>query len=219
MDLKLSQPEGVLYVAVPATMLVVVETSSSQPTSLSSAMSDHSSRATRLATVAISALLNAVGNGITITDDSGGAGPLSVKTDAVSTALGIAGEVVTPGDPLVGEDVNPLEATGVLNILIGLENALETGDDRQLNRLAGLIDEEANRLNLVRGEVGSRLQLLEQVENRLLDEEIVLQESLSEEFHIDLAEAITQLANKQATLEATLQAAASTLQMSLFSFL
>lgn len=167
----------------------------------------------------LSASLNTVGNGITITDDTGGAGPLSVKADAASIALGIAGEVVDPADPLLGEDVNPLEAGGVLNILIALENALETGDDRELERLAALINDEAERITLVRGEVGSRLQLLEAVENRLADEEIVLQEALSEELDVDLTEVITQLASVQMTLEANLKAAASTMQLSLFTFL
>jgi hypothetical protein len=61
-------------------------------------------------------------------------------------------------------------------------------------------------------ELGGRLKLLDDVENRLLDEDVLLQETLS-------TEVITRVASTQAALTATLQIASTSLQLNLLSFL
>lgn len=168
------------------------------------------------------ASLNAVGNGITILDDDGvSSGPLIIEENEISRALGIDGTEPgsDPAVPFVGEDVNPLEANGVLNLLLALQVALENEDDRELARLNPLLNEEVERFNVVRGEIGSRLKTLDEVENRLLDEEVLLRQSLSAEFDTNLTEAVTELAVKQTALQATLQVAATSLQLTLFNFL
>jgi flagellin-like hook-associated protein FlgL len=68
-------------------------------------------------------------------------------------------------------------------------------------------------------ELGGRLKLLDDVENRLLDEDVLLQETLSTEFDADLTEVITRVASTQAALTATLQIASTSLQLNLLSFL
>lgn len=165
----------------------------------------------------LTASLNAVGNGITI-EDTSGAGDLTVEENSISTALGING-TQTAGTSIVGSDVNPLQARGVLNVLIGLEQALREEDDNALNRIAAELDDEITRFNLVRAELGTRLQRVEHIEVRLADEEINLRESLSIAFDTDLAETITNIATHQATLQATFQTASQSLQLNLFSFL
>ena len=168
----------------------------------------------------LTASLNSVGNGISITDASG-TGPLEVKTGNVADALGLIG--IEPGSdntvPLTGQDVNQSHSSGVLSLLTQLETALRTNDTRTLERLAPLFNKETDRLNLVRGELGTRLRLLDTVENRLLDEELSLQEQLSLEFDADLISVVTQIANVSAVLQATLQIAANTAGLSLMSFL
>jgi len=168
----------------------------------------------------LTASLNSVGNGISIVDTSG-AGPLIVPAGLVSTALGLDGEETGVDNtiPLVGTEVHSREAGGVFNILVRLEKALRNQDDAELTRLDPLLDAEIERFNSVRAEVGSRLQLLDEIENRLLDEEVALQEALSEEFDTDLTTAITQVASVTAALEATLRIAATTLRLSLLDFL
>lgn len=165
----------------------------------------------------LAAGLNAVGNGIEITDVTGGTGSLSVQANAVAVALGIDG--TTAGSTLSGRDVNPREAGGVFHLLLNLEQALRNGDDAELARLSQLIDREVDRFSVVRGSVGARLRTLEQIDNRLADEMIQLQESLSQEFDVDLTEAITQIAQQQGALQALLQVTGTTLQLSLFSFI
>ena len=168
------------------------------------------------------ASLNTVGNGISLVDNDGvSTGPLSVATNTVSTALGIAGSETgtNAAVPLVGSDVNPTQAKGVFSILSQLETALRNGDDVELSRLDSLINGEISRVNLVRGEIGTRLQTLEDVENRLLDEEVSLQESLSKEFDSDVTEVITQVSQVTSALQATMQVAALSFQLSLLNYL
>ncbi|GAB4150902.1 MAG: hypothetical protein Tsb009_26020 [Planctomycetaceae bacterium] len=168
----------------------------------------------------ITASLNAVGNGISIVDTSG-TGPLEVLTGDVADALGLTGieSGMVNTVPLVGKDVNLQLSQGAISLLVQLETALRVGDDRALERLDSQFDAEIQRLNLVRGEIGSRLKTLDETENRLLDQELLFQENLSEEFDADLSEVISQVANVSNVLQATLQIASSTLNLSLLSFL
>ena len=166
------------------------------------------------------ASLNAVGNGISLADNSG-TGPLSVAGNTLTTSLGIAG-TESGSDPsvaLTGEDINPQESQGIISILSSLQSALRNGDDRELERLNGLLDLEANRSLGIRGEIGTRLQTLEHVENSLLDEEVVLKESLSEEFDADLAEVLSNFLAQEQALQATYQVAGQSFQLSLLSFI
>ena len=71
----------------------------------------------------------------------------------------------------------------------------------------------------MRGEIGVRLKLLEDMEDRLLSDDLQLRQSLSFEFDSDLTEVITQVAAVTETFQATLKIAAATLQLSLFTYL
>jgi len=166
------------------------------------------------------ASLNTIGNGITIVDNSG-VGSLSVQANNVGTALGMAGtdNSGNAATPLVGQDVNPRETTGVIGILSALEAALRNEDNRELSRVSQLIDSEIDRFNQVRGELGSRQKLLDEVETRTLDQEAQFQEQLSLEFDTDLTSALTRLVQQQQALEATYRLTAQSFQLSLLSFL
>ena len=168
----------------------------------------------------ITATLNATGNGISIVDTSG-TGPLTVAADPVAVALGIDGTEAGPTNtvPLAGKDINPQQADGVMSLLVQLENALRSSDDNELARLDPLFQQESERLTLVRGDIGLRLQSLDNVKNRLLDEEVLLRQSLSDEFDTDLTQAITQIAETTGVLQASLQVAAQSLQLTLMNFL
>ena len=166
--------------------------------------------------------MNTVGNGISIVDNDGvSTGPLTITENDISTRLGIAGTEtgIDATIPIVGTEVNAQEAEGVINLLIKLEAALRSGDDRELQRLDPLIDKETSRFSLLRGEIGGRLKLLDDVEERLLDEEVTIRKALSIEFDADLTEVVTQVTYLQSSIQATLQIAASTSQLTLSNFL
>lgn len=166
------------------------------------------------------ASLNSVGNGISLLDNSG-AGPLSVDTGELGTALGLAGTEPgnNPAVPLVGKDVNPQEAGGILNILVRLEKALNNGDDATLTRLGGQITSESDRLSGVRGVVGARLQTLQNIDNSLQSQNLLTQQALSNAKDTDMASVLSELVAQQTAFEATLRIAAQTMQLSLANYL
>lgn len=168
----------------------------------------------------LTATINIVGNGISIDDTSTGGNPLFIDNTPISEALGIAGtEATGPGMPLVGVDTNQREVKGSMTIMAKLQTALLNSDNRELERLNKMLDAELTRINLVRGDVGGRLKVLDEVENRLADQSVQLQESLSKEYEVDVAEVITQIAQMQFNVQAAYQVSASTLQLNLFSYL
>jgi flagellar hook-associated protein 3 FlgL len=165
------------------------------------------------------ASLNAVGNGISLTDDSG-SGTLTVNDNELARRLGIAGsDSGGAAGVLIGRDVNPQQPPGALSILATLQRALQTGDNQTLTRLLSAIDAEINRVNSVRGAVGSRQKLMDAVNNQLGDTQITNKDSLSKLSDADLAQVISELLQKQQTLQATLQMAAQVNQLSLLNYL
>lgn len=167
----------------------------------------------------LTASLNSVGNGISLTDDSG-SGALTVNDNELAQRLGIAGSDSSgPAGVLVGTDVNPQQPQGALNILATLQRALQTGDNQTLGRLMTAIDAEVDRLNAVRGTVGARQQMLDSVNNQLGDIEITNKNALSNLSDTDIAEVISELLQKQQSLQATLQLAARVNQLSVLNYL
>lgn len=166
----------------------------------------------------LQASLNTTGNGITITDSTVGTAGFIIEKNAISTALGIDGSLPGSGS-INGRDVNPQESTGILSILLNLQKALDAGDNATLQTLDPQITRELERLNIVRGDVGSRLSFLDDVDNRLEDQNLLLETSLSNEFDADLTTVITQLTQTTTVLQATMQIAGQTQQLSLLNFL
>lgn len=167
----------------------------------------------------LTASLNSVGNGISLTDDSG-AGTLTVADSELSRRLGIAGsDAGGTAGVLVGQDVNPQQPTGALNILTTLEKALRTNDAQTLNRLLPQIDTEVSRVNTARASVGSKEQLLTTLQNGLGEANLQSQDQLSKVKDVDLTTAITQLLQLQQSLQATLQVGAQINQMSILQYL
>ena len=170
----------------------------------------------------LTASLNTVGNGIQLIDDDGSStGPLIVAANSVGDGLGMSGTEASgvAANALQGDDVNPQQAWGIFSILSSLPTALSNADDAELARLGTMIDDEISRFSLVRGEVASRLKLLDEANNRLADEDLRFQERLSEEFDADLTETILHFTELQTVMQATLQLAAQSLNMSLLSYL
>jgi len=168
------------------------------------------------------ASLNSVGNGISIVDNDGSStGPLTIASNSVSTALGLAGtqSSTDPTQPLVGTDVNPQQANGVFNLLLQLQSALQSNNNTELTNLQPQLQQELARVSTVQGSVGSQQQLLTQVQSQATSNQTSLQSALSNVQDVNLATAITQLTQIQTSLQATLQTAASSMQLSIFSYL
>lgn len=167
----------------------------------------------------LTASLNSIGNGISLVDTSG-VGALSVESSGVSQALGLDGSNNGgAAGVLAGRDVHPRQAQGVFSLLVGLQQAIRDRDLPELERLAAGLDSEAARVAVVRGGIGIQERQLDSIDNLLSDRHVEVQSQLEKLIDIDYAETITSFTAHQQALEAYLQVAAQTQQLSLLNFL
>lgn len=165
------------------------------------------------------AILNATGNGISLTDDSG-TGPLTVGENALSTALGINGtDNGGTAGVLTGKDVNPQQPGGPLTLLVTLKRALETNDQATLIRLSSQLNSETQRMIVVRADVGTRQKLMDDVSNHLEDAQINLKQTIAELFDTDFATTVTQFLEQQQALQGAMQVSSEALKLSILQFL
>jgi flagellar hook-associated protein 3 FlgL len=177
------------------------------------------------------AFLATSGNGIELYDgNTSGADTLSVtaafgSNAAIDLGLVPAGSTTATattsagGDTLTGKDTNPQEVSGIFNSLERLQDALQNFDPQKLSRALGLLDQDFDRLNLARGEVGARNQTLDTIQSQLEDESVELKSNLSDAIDTNMPEAISDLTARQAAMQASLQLAARVFQTSLLDYL
>ena len=176
----------------------------------------------------VTATLATTGNGIEIRDNAGGGGTLTITKQHLSSAAWDLGLIpvgqdaaVASGAPqtISGTDVNPLEVKGAFTSLIRLQKALESGNLGDIERAAGMLNDDLKRVNFSRAELGARQQGLDTLKSRMDDEEVELKSTLSNEIDVDLPSAISNLIARQASLEASLRLTAKVFQLSLLDFL
>jgi flagellar hook-associated protein 3 FlgL len=177
------------------------------------------------------ARLAASGNGIELFDGNlAGPDQLSITRQFGSNAawdLGLIPQGVQSaqgtsspgGDTLSATDSNPLEVAGVFNTLLRLEESLQNFNRGDLERAAALLDEDYDRINFARSEVGARNRTIDTIQAQLEDEEVLLKSNLADEIETDLPSAISALASRQAALQASLQMSAQIFSVSLLDFL
>lgn len=94
---------------------------------------------------------------------------------------------------------------------------LESGED--INQSIDELDASFQNVVNARTEVGSRMNRLELVENRLADQKLVATKTLSDNEDVDYAEAITNLITQESLHRAALSAGSRIIQPSLVDFL
>jgi len=151
---------------------------------------------------------------------------LDLSTDATNDGSGlipVTGTVATTSggeaESIAGADVNPLEVKGVFNSLVRLHDAILANDLRGIQRASEALDNDLTRVNFSRGELGSRAQSLDILEQRAQEEDLELRSTLSVEIEVDLVKAISDLTARQAAFQASLQLTGQTFQLSLLNFL
>jgi flagellar hook-associated protein 3 FlgL len=184
-------------------------------------------------TTAVLARLATTGNGIELVDSSTvTTGDFIVATVEGSQAAEFLGFVpdgqsqVSTNTPdgsgnfvLASEDRHTLETDSVFNTLLRLREALANGDVPEIGRSLDRLDADIQRVNFARAEIGTRLQNLEVVGLRLQDENVQLKSALSDDFDVDLVEAISNLQARQYAFEASLRTAATLLQTTLLNYI
>jgi flagellar hook-associated protein 3 FlgL len=162
------------------------------------------------------------GNGISLTDSAGGGGALAVDAVSFSGAaadLGLAKPASETNTAIQGADVNPVAAQGIFANLARLRDSLKASDTGGITAAAEGLSADTDRVVLVRGETGARVQELESRKNRLQDEDLATKDLLSSLQDTDFTEAISRFETLQTSLQATLQATGRTLNLSLLDFL
>jgi flagellar hook-associated protein 3 FlgL len=177
------------------------------------------------------ARLSATGNGIELFDGNlAGPDQLSITRQFGSNAawdLGlipqdlqtVQGTSSPGGDLLTSTDPNPLDVAGVFNTLLRLQESLENFHRGDLERAVALLDEDFDRINFARGELGARNRTIDTIQAQLEDETVLLQSNLADEIETDLPAAISALASRQAALQASLQMSAQIFSVSLLDYL
>ncbi|QDU30849.1 Flagellar hook-associated protein 3 [Anatilimnocola aggregata] len=179
----------------------------------------------------VTARLAQFGNGIELVDSTVGAGSLHIVRATGSNAateLGLIPQganqslpavVSGPNTVLTGVDANPQEVSGVFNSLLRIKDALVNFDLGKLERSVELLDADMDKILFARSELGARAQGLDTLDARLEDEDVELQAALSNEIEVDWTAAISTLAARQASLQASLQLTAQAFQLSLLNYL
>ncbi|MEO0530860.1 MAG: hypothetical protein AAF266_09855 [Planctomycetota bacterium] len=127
--------------------------------------------------------------------------------------------VTSTGATLQSEDRNTREVDSVFTTLIRMRDALLEGDDATFESEVNRLDTDIDRVTFSRAEIGARLQNLDAIETRLVNEEVTLRSALSEEIDADLVEVISDFTAKQASLQASLQISGTLLNLSILDFI
>ena len=170
--------------------------------------------------VSVTAGLATTGNGLELTDATGGAGDLRVDSlNASSAASDLGIQKTVSADTLTGDDVNGIQPSGVFAHLAELRDALTSGDTWQITRATQLVKADHDQMVDLQARVGAVVQDLDSRTNRLQDQSTANQSMLSQLKDTDMAEAITRFQALQTALQANLQTGAQLLNMSLLDFL
>jgi flagellin-like hook-associated protein FlgL len=154
---------------------------------------------------------------------------LNTDVDPTNNGTGLFAQqgtlaVTSGGAPEVlrGADVHLQENESIFNTIDRMIWALGQPDavrPTELQRAAGLLELDIERLSQAMVEAGTRLQyndfLTEQNEELLIE----LKSSLAEEMEVDMVEAISQLTAQQTSVEASLRMVAQTFRTTLLDFI
>lgn len=132
-----------------------------------------------------------------------------------------AGEesVTSTEGELTSTDRNTREVDSVFTTLIRMRDALEAGDDETFEREVNRLETDIDRVTFSRAEIGTRLENLDAIKDRLADEDVSLRAALSEEIEADLVDVISEFTAKQAALQASLQISGTLLNLSILDFI
>ncbi len=177
----------------------------------------------------VTASLATTGNGLVLSAPTGLQQIRIINSGGSQAATGLGlvpagtasatGSTVGTDSVINGVDVSGIEVEGVYTTMLRLEEAVRTGDSKQMERLVDALDNDLRRLSMSRSIVGARQQNIEAIQTRTEDQQVQLKEIESNEIDADLASVISDLSSRQAALEASLRLMGTSSQLSLFDFI
>lgn len=168
----------------------------------------------------VTASFSNTGNGILLTDSTGGTGSLSVTSLNFTTAAADLG-FTTPstGTTLQSADTNSIRAKGVFDSLLRLADAFEKNDQSGITSAAEALKDDLDRVVRVRGETGALVKEMEARSDALEDQNLVTKSLLSDIMDTDYSSAIAKYQLLQTVLQANYQTTSTLSQLSLIDYL
>jgi len=168
----------------------------------------------------VTASLATTGSGLVLTDSSGGTGTLAVTALNNSNAAADLGlNVASSGNTLTGKDVGAPTSQGIFGNLQALMTALQSGNAQAITAAGQGIQTDINRVIELHGQTGAYEQQLTNQQTDLQQQNTATQTLMSQLKDVNMTQAISQFQTLQTALEASLETAASSLQISLINFL
>jgi flagellar hook-associated protein 3 FlgL len=168
----------------------------------------------------VTAALAASGNGIVLADIAGGIGATTVTSINGSGAAEDLGlDTASAGGVVTGRDVAPVRASGVFAHLASLRDALQRGDQAGITAAADALKDDYDQAVRTRGSTGAKLLDLETRKSRIGDQNVATATALANLREVDPVEAYTRFQMLQTALQATLQSAGKTMNLSLLDFI
>ena len=175
----------------------------------------------------VDADLATTGNGIVLTDNSGGTGTMTVVTSStnnydVADQLGLSTErddVTVTAGVMTSADVNGAIPDGIFTHLMELRDALYANDNAAITAAGEKIASDRDQIINVNGIVGSMGKSIEQRESYMNDSILATTTLRSDIVDVDYTEAITRYYSLYTALQASYSASSTQSQMSLLDFL
>ncbi len=165
--------------------------------------------------------LASTGNGLTFTDNTAGASDFVVRdagTSLVATQLGIAQNAGAAAS-MTSADEAQVRVRNLFTDLMDLRDALTNNDESGITLAGSRLEDDLDDLAVARAIVGVESRRVTDEQERSAEMKISEQSLLSEIQDADLTEVITRFSQLQTQLQASLQAGAYNLQLSLMDFL
>lgn len=162
----------------------------------------------------------ATGNGIVLTDSSGGSGTLTLTPQNYSNAAVDLG-LTTPasGNVISGSDVNAVQSQGLFANLSSLETALNNDNTAGITAAAQGLQADAQRVTDTQGQAGAQVQEFQGIQSTLTEQNTAVQALIGQIQGTDIASAATLFTTLQTALQASLQSSATRLNMSLLNYI
>jgi flagellar hook-associated protein 3 FlgL len=168
----------------------------------------------------VTASFATTGNGIVLTDTTGGGGSMAVNPLNQSQAAEELGLTNAPtGNTVNGGDMHPIQSTGVFTDLQKLITGLQTNNSAMITAAGTGLTSDINNVIQVRGSAGAVSQQLTNQQTQITQENTATQSLISQLQDVNITDAVTQFQELQTALQASLQTTAMSLSMTLLDFL
>lgn len=169
----------------------------------------------------VTASLASAGNGIAITDNTVGAGTLTIEKLNLSPAidgLGLSGATLS-GNVLTGRDVNPVIVDSPFTALLELRDGIDRDDNQAVSWAGERLARVLKDMQSTQGELAAKARSLIDRAVRVDDEATATRIMLSDVRDVDMAEAVVRFQQVQTALQANLATSSKVLGMSLIDYL